>query len=68
LYIVFPYREILPEELCINLLKYFLNTNYKPINETNFKETRGIVPEAQVKKIVSANFVSKIITAKLISK
>jgi hypothetical protein len=30
LYKVFPYRDILPEELYINLLKFFLNSNYIP--------------------------------------
>uniref|UniRef100_U9SQY0 TLDc domain-containing protein n=1 Tax=Rhizophagus irregularis (strain DAOM 181602 / DAOM 197198 / MUCL 43194) TaxID=747089 RepID=U9SQY0_RHIID len=56
---VLPYREVLPEELYIDLLKYFLNNDYKP---TDFK---------RIKRYCLNNFDSKIITIKhieLISK
>ncbi|GES83729.1 carbohydrate-binding module family 13 protein [Rhizophagus clarus] len=61
---VYPYKKIIPEELHENLIKCFLDNDYKPSkkSEQTLKET---------KKISSRNIDSKIITiqhAELISK
>ncbi|GES96385.1 carbohydrate-binding module family 13 protein [Rhizophagus clarus] len=52
---VFPYREILPEELFIDLLKLFLDHDYKPIDQPEPEETKEIEPEAQKTEAESTN-------------
>ncbi|GBC09333.1 hypothetical protein RclHR1_08780004 [Rhizophagus clarus] len=42
---VFPYREILPEKLFIDLLKLFLDYDHKEINQVELDEAKEIEPE-----------------------
>jgi hypothetical protein len=81
---VFPYRKIIPEELFMDLLKLFLDHDFKPINRSVPEETKEIEPETQEFEEVNEtnprnesssnatqNFNSNIITiehARLISK
>ncbi|GES96360.1 carbohydrate-binding module family 13 protein [Rhizophagus clarus] len=39
---VFPYRKILPEDLFMDLLKLFLDHDYKPIDRSESEETKEI--------------------------
>ncbi|GBC09332.1 hypothetical protein RclHR1_08780003 [Rhizophagus clarus] len=45
---VFPYREILPEKLFIDLLKLFLDHDHKPIDQPELEETEEIKPKTQI--------------------
>ncbi|RIA91515.1 hypothetical protein C1645_821926 [Glomus cerebriforme] len=45
---VFPYREILSEELFLSLLKLFLDHDYKPTEQSEPEEVKEIKPEAQL--------------------
>ncbi len=77
---VLPYRKALPKELYLNLVKCFLNNDYKPSDDfkLKFKETLEIKSEPQIIKETREiqprnimNIDSKIITdqhAELISK
>ncbi|RGB29944.1 hypothetical protein C1646_745125 [Rhizophagus diaphanus] len=69
---VFPYREILPEKLFVDLLKLFLDHDRKPTDQPEPEETKEIEPKAQTfEKIETQSiFESKLITlehARLIS-
>ncbi|UZO02520.1 uncharacterized protein OCT59_021000 [Rhizophagus irregularis] len=44
---VFPYREILPEALFIDLIKLFLDHDHKPTDQPEPEEIKEIEPEAQ---------------------
>ncbi|CAB4421441.1 unnamed protein product [Rhizophagus irregularis] len=44
---VFPYRKIIPEKLFMDLLKLFLDHDYKPTDQSEPEETKEIKPEAQ---------------------
>jgi hypothetical protein len=44
---VFPYREILPEKLFIDLLKLFLDHDHKPTDQPEPEETKETKPEPQ---------------------
>ena len=39
---VFPYREILPEDMYVDLLKMFLDSNYKPTKKLRQEEIRPV--------------------------
>jgi hypothetical protein len=60
---IYPYKKVLPKELRENLVKYYLNNDYRPIDNSESKTT--------TKKINSKSIDSRIITiqhAELISK
>src|SRR5581483_7824668 len=44
---VFPYREIIPEELFIDLLKLFLDHDFKPTDQRQQEETKEIESEVE---------------------
>jgi hypothetical protein len=60
---IFPYREILPEELCTDLLKTFLNLldpDSKPSNKSRPRKTREIKSITVDSKIITSQHVELI--------
>ncbi len=45
---VLPYRKVLPKELYLDLIKYFLDPDSKPSDKSEFKETREIESDPQI--------------------
>jgi hypothetical protein len=50
---IFPYREILPKGLYIDLLKYFLNSDYRPLKKLNSKSIDSVTISNQHVELIS---------------